>query len=69
MSAVCLQSGREDLIVVQYNALNGASVGHLHRQWLYGDAFWGAFFSGRHFNLVALATVITTLVVIDQPLI
>jgi Protein of unknown function (DUF3176) len=52
-----------------YNALNGASVGHLHRQWLYGDTFWSALFSGQHFNLVALASVATTLVVIDQPLI
>jgi len=52
-----------------YTALNGSTVRDLHHLWLYGDNFWSALFSGRNFNLVALASVATTLVVIDQPLI
>lgn len=52
-----------------HQALNGSSVRDLHQLWLYGDTFWSALFSGRNFNMVALASVATTLVVIDQPLI
>jgi hypothetical protein len=52
-----------------HSALKGATVRELHQKWLYGDTFWSDFFSGRNFNLVALASVATTLVVIDQPLI
>ncbi|KAE9377308.1 hypothetical protein N431DRAFT_331034 [Stipitochalara longipes BDJ] len=52
-----------------YSALNGSTVRDLHHLWLYGDTFWSALLSGKNFNLVALASVATTLVVIDQPLI
>ena len=52
-----------------YHAIRGSSVRKLHNQWASGDGFWSALSSGRHFNLVSLASIATTLVVIDQPLI
>jgi Protein of unknown function (DUF3176) len=52
-----------------HKALRGATVRDLHYQWSSGDGFWTALFSGRHFSLVSLASIATTLVVIDQPLI
>jgi hypothetical protein len=50
-------------------ALRGATVRDLHHQWSSGDGFFSALFSGRYFSLVSLASIATTLVVIDQPLI
>ncbi len=51
-----------------HSAFKGANVQELHQKWLYGERFWRALSAGRNFNLVALASVATTLVVIDQPL-
>ena len=40
----------------------------LHRHWSYGNSFWAAFTSGRHLNLVALASVLVALGPSNGPL-
>ncbi|OCL14127.1 hypothetical protein AOQ84DRAFT_281733 [Glonium stellatum] len=49
-------------------ALKGGTVGDLHRYWDYGSSLKASTMSGRHFNSVALATLIASVVVIDGPL-
>ena len=43
-------------------------IADLHRHWSFGNSFWAAVVSGRHFNLVALASVLVTLGPINGPL-
>lgn len=50
-------------------AIRGGTLRELHSRWQSGDGFWGAIGSGRNFNLVSLASIAATLIVIDQPLI
>lgn len=52
-----------------YKAIQGGSLRDLHTRWESGDGFWGALGSGRRFNLVSLASLAATVIVIDQPLI
>lgn len=52
-----------------YKAIQGGTLRDLHSRWESGDGFWGALGSGRRFNLVSLASLAATLIVIDQPLI
>lgn len=40
----------------------------LHRHWSYGNSFWAAFTSGRHVNLVALASILVAIGPINGPL-
>ncbi|KAF2140451.1 uncharacterized protein K452DRAFT_252088, partial [Aplosporella prunicola CBS 121167] len=49
-------------------ALSGGSLKELHFSWAYATSFKQSFFSGRQFNTIALACIITTLVSIDGPL-
>ena len=49
-------------------ALDGATVGDLHRYWSFGSSAFAAALAGRHFNWISLASLITTLVVVDGPL-
>lgn len=50
-------------------ALHGATIGDLHTLWSHGDGFWPALLAGKDFNLVTLASLAATCIVIDQPLI
>lgn len=52
-----------------YKAIRGGTLHDLNARWESGDGFWSALRSGRRFNLVSLASVTATLIVIDQPLI
>ncbi|KAN0095144.1 hypothetical protein V8E51_015855 [Hyaloscypha variabilis] len=49
-------------------ALRGSTVGDLHRHWEYGTSVLASITSARHFNRIALATLIASIVVIDGPL-
>ena len=49
-------------------ALRGTTLGQLHRDWGYGVFLYKAVFSGRNFNLLALACICATLVAVDGPL-
>jgi Protein of unknown function (DUF3176) len=49
-------------------ALKGGTVGDLHRNWAHGDSVIISLMSGRHFNLISLAKLVTTLAVIQGPL-
>ena len=49
-------------------ALEGATIGDLHRYWSYGTSVISSASSGKNFNFVALANLFTALVVIDGPL-
>ena len=51
-----------------HKVTNGGNVADLHRYWAYGTSSKASVTSGRHFNKVALACLLTTLVVIDGPL-
>ena len=46
----------------------GTTVNDLHRYWNYGNSLWAASTSGRHFNLVALASILAALAPINGPL-
>ncbi|KAK5198412.1 hypothetical protein LTR99_007337 [Exophiala xenobiotica] len=46
----------------------GTNVGDLHRMWEFGHGFLSAVLSGRHFNLVALASILVALSPINGPL-
>ncbi|CZR51353.1 uncharacterized protein PAC_01228 [Phialocephala subalpina] len=52
-----------------YRATRGGTLRDLHTRWESGDGFWGALGAGRNFNLVSLASLAATFIVIDQPLI
>ena len=40
----------------------------LHRHWSFGNSFWAAVTSGRHFSLVALASILVAVGPINSPL-
>ncbi|RYP51331.1 hypothetical protein DL768_003335 [Monosporascus sp. mg162] len=46
----------------------GGSLNDCHRYWNYSKSVWAAATSGKHFNKVALACLMTTIVVIDGPI-
>ncbi|KIY01985.1 uncharacterized protein Z520_02123 [Fonsecaea multimorphosa CBS 102226] len=46
----------------------GTTVGDLHRIWAFGNSFLLAAWSGRHFNLIALASILVALTPINGPL-
>lgn len=46
----------------------GTTVNDLHRYWNYGNSLWAATTSGKHFNLVALASIFAALTPINGPL-
>lgn len=46
----------------------GTTVNDLHRYWNYGNSLWAASTSGRHFNLVALASILAAFAPINGPL-
>lgn len=52
-----------------HTALQGGTIQDLHNRSAYADGFVSALTSGRQFNLVALASLAVTIMVIDQPLI
>ncbi|KAE8444208.1 hypothetical protein EG329_000805 [Mollisiaceae sp. DMI_Dod_QoI] len=52
-----------------YTAIRGGTLRDLHARWESGDGFWGALGAGRNFNIVSLASLAATFIVIDQPLI
>jgi len=47
---------------------DGTTINDLHRYWDYGNSLWAASTSGRHFNLVALASIMAALAPINGPL-
>lgn len=47
---------------------SNTTIGDLHRTWYYGDSFFGALLSYRHFNLVAIASILVTITPINGPL-
>ncbi|KAH0847223.1 hypothetical protein FOPE_00354 [Fonsecaea pedrosoi] len=47
---------------------DGTTVADLHRIWAYGNSFLSAIWSGRHFNLIALASILVALTPINGPL-
>jgi Protein of unknown function (DUF3176) len=49
-------------------ALRGGTIDDLHRYWEHGTSLRKSITSGRRFNLVSLATLVTAIVVIDGPL-
>lgn len=50
------------------SALKGSSLNRLHRNHAYSYSFYAILTSGRHFNLVALAALMTKFAVIDSTL-
>lgn len=52
-----------------HTALRGGTVQDLHNRSAHADGLFSALTSGRQFNLVALASLAVTIIVIDQPLI
>ncbi|KZF24777.1 hypothetical protein L228DRAFT_281818 [Xylona heveae TC161] len=50
-----------------YKALRGGTVGDLHRIWKF-ETLWACICAGRHFNIIALATILVSVAVIDGPL-
>ncbi|MCJ1437803.1 hypothetical protein MMC27_007190 [Xylographa pallens] len=48
--------------------IKGKSIADLHRYWFYGASAKASLTSGKHFNKVALGCLLTTIVVIDGPL-
>ncbi|KAL5331841.1 hypothetical protein ACEPPN_001379 [Leptodophora sp. 'Broadleaf-Isolate-01'] len=49
-------------------AYRGSTVGELHRSWSYGTGLLSIVTEGRHFNTIALASILVTLVLINGPL-
>ncbi|KAI9745789.1 MAG: hypothetical protein M1835_002533 [Candelina submexicana] len=47
----------------------GTTVNDLHRYWEYGNSLWSATLAGKHFNLVALATIMASITPVSGPLI
>ncbi|KAK8024374.1 hypothetical protein PG993_012440 [Apiospora rasikravindrae] len=50
------------------SALDGTTLGTLHRQWDHGTGVWAAITSGRHADCIALAKVMTLFVFVVNPL-
>ena len=48
--------------------MKGGNVADLHRYWAYGTSLKRSMLSGRYFNKVALACLLTTIVGVDGPL-
>lgn len=44
------------------------SIGDLHRHWSYGNSLWAAVTSGRHINMVAIASIFVAIGPINGPL-
>ena len=44
------------------------TIADLHRHWSYGDSLWAALMSGRHINMVAVASILVAIVPINGPL-
>ncbi|KAK8167771.1 hypothetical protein BKA80DRAFT_51166 [Phyllosticta citrichinensis] len=49
-------------------ALKGTTLQDLHHAWAFGSSLQASVFSGRNFNLVALASIISSVIIIDGPL-
>ncbi|KAI9643487.1 hypothetical protein NHQ30_008106 [Ciborinia camelliae] len=49
-------------------ALHGTDVSDLHHSWSFGQGIWNALLSGKNFNKIALSALLTSIVVIDGPL-
>lgn len=49
-------------------ALRGSTVGELHRTWAFGSNLWEVFGAGRNFNMIALASLLVSIVAVDGPL-
>ncbi|KAK7522444.1 hypothetical protein IWZ03DRAFT_118745 [Phyllosticta citriasiana] len=50
------------------HALKGTTLEDLHHAWSFGSSLQASVFSGRNFNLVALASIISSIIIIDGPL-
>ncbi|KAI9755176.1 MAG: hypothetical protein M1835_000840, partial [Candelina submexicana] len=61
---------REGVTVIWWRKAmtEGTTIDDLHHVWEFGTSILAATFAGRQFNRVALASILTTLVVIDAPL-
>lgn len=46
----------------------GTTIADLHRSWKHGQSLWAALTSGRHFNVLALASILVATVPINGPL-
>lgn len=44
------------------------TIADMHRRWETGQSLWAALTSGRHFSLIALASILVALVPINGPL-
>lgn len=44
------------------------TIADLHRSWEHGQSLWAALTSGRHFNALALASILVAIVPINGPL-
>ncbi|KAI9868625.1 MAG: hypothetical protein M1813_004475 [Trichoglossum hirsutum] len=49
-------------------ATHGSTIADLHHCWAVGNGIFPALFAGRRFNLVALATILSTLAIVNGPL-
>ncbi|KAI9869326.1 MAG: hypothetical protein M1813_000115 [Trichoglossum hirsutum] len=49
-------------------AIHGGTIADLHNHWDVGNSLFAALLSGRRFNLVALATVMSTVALVNGPL-
>ncbi|KAI9718454.1 MAG: hypothetical protein M1812_004175 [Candelaria pacifica] len=47
----------------------GTTVDDLHRYWSYGNSLWSSTLAGKHFNLIALASIMASLTPVSSPLI
>ena len=49
-------------------SLKGSTLRDLHRQWTFGTSLWSSLCSGRHMNILALASMFTTICLLDGPI-
>ncbi|KAL8704462.1 MAG: hypothetical protein Q9201_002378 [Fulgogasparrea decipioides] len=47
---------------------SNTKISDLHRHWNYGDSLWASVTSGRHMNVIAVASVLVAIVPINGPL-
>lgn len=52
-----------------YGVLRAVPLSETHRVWAFGDSLRAALMSGRHFNLIALATILVSIAMVEGPLI
>jgi Protein of unknown function (DUF3176) len=66
----CLHYALAQGVVIAWwrKAIHGGTIADLHNHWDFGNSLLAALFSGRRFNLVAFATVMSTVVVVNGPL-